>query len=79
MAVGVEARGAAWSASAPTKLFEGRYVTASGSAARMYDVSPDGERFVMVKQAADSGAASPQIVIVQNWHEELKRLVPTTR
>jgi hypothetical protein len=42
----------------------------------MYDVSADG-RFLMIKNtAADRTAAPPTIVVVQNWHEELKRLVP---
>jgi Tol biopolymer transport system component len=45
---------------------------------RNYDVSPDGERF-LVPQAATSadGVGAPDIVIVQNWFEELQRLVPT--
>ncbi len=38
-----------------------------------YDVSPDGERFVMVKDDSASG----RINVVLNWLEELKRLVPT--
>jgi serine/threonine-protein kinase len=45
---------------------------------RDYDVSPDGQRF-LVTMAGTGGddAAPPDIVIVQNWFEELKRLVPT--
>jgi len=46
---------------------------------RMYDVSTDGRRFLMIKQAPTTGerAAAPvQLVVVQNWTEELKRLVP---
>ena len=46
---------------------------------RMYDVSSDGRRFLMIKQAPTTGerAAAPvQLVVVQNWLEELKRLVP---
>ncbi len=40
-------------------------------------MSLDGQRFLMIKNAAaEGGEASPQIIIVQNWHEELKRLVP---
>ena len=38
-----------------------------------YDVSPDGARFVMVKDDSASG----RINVVLNWNEELKRLVPT--
>ncbi len=46
---------------------------------RDYDITPDGERLVMAFPAdrLDGGeAARPQIVIVQNWFEELRRLVP---
>jgi hypothetical protein len=42
-----------------------------------HDVGPDG-RFVTVLTGAQANGAAPanQIVIVQNWFEELKRLVP---
>ncbi len=46
---------------------------------RDYDMSPDGERLVMVFPAdqPDSGEpARPQINIVLNWFEELKERVP---
>ena len=61
-----------------TKLFDGRYVTITPGG-RNYDVSPDGQRFLMIKQGSrsDQTAAPPSIVVVQNWFEELKRLVPT--
>jgi hypothetical protein len=43
-----------------------------------YDVSPDGQRFLMIKApATDAGAAPPALIVVQHWDEELKRLVPT--
>lgn len=47
-------------------------------AARQWDLAPDGERFVMVNPGdfAASGASQPLIVVVLNWFEELKRLVP---
>jgi Tol biopolymer transport system component len=43
-----------------------------------YDVAADG-RFLMIQPTAMSGAAPApgEIVVVQNWNEELKRLVPT--
>jgi serine/threonine protein kinase len=77
--VRVEPRGATWSAGAPTKLFEGRYTTTGTNPGRMYDVSSDGQRFLVIKPAANdrTAAAPPSIVVVQNWFEELKRLVPT--
>jgi hypothetical protein len=41
-----------------------------------YDLSPNG--FVVIRNEGDgSGAdAAPTIELVQNWSEELKRLVP---
>ena len=50
MRVGVTG-GPTWSATAPTKLFEGRYGAAAFHSGRTYDVSPDGRRFLMVKRA----------------------------
>jgi len=43
-----------------------------------YDVSPGGQRFVMVK-TAENTVTSSQINIVVNWFEELKRRVPNTK
>ena len=40
-----------------------------------YDVSPDGERFLMVLE--DRTPETMELVVVLNWFEELKRLVPT--
>ncbi len=37
---------------------------------REYDVSPDGQRFLMLERADPDGAA-PQINLVLNWFEEL--------
>jgi eukaryotic-like serine/threonine-protein kinase len=58
--------------SQPRQLFEQRYVFQNISLAN-YDVSPDGQRFVMVKDETGSG----RLNVVLNWTEELKRLVPT--
>jgi hypothetical protein len=54
-------------------------VATSGSAGRSYDISPDGQRFLMLTQGggADQTAAPPSLIVVQHWTEELKRLVPT--
>jgi serine/threonine-protein kinase len=60
----------------PKVLFRGQYVkgsTAVGAAG--YDVSLDGQRFLMVKPVGQGEAT--QINVVQNWFAELKRLVPT--
>lgn len=81
MSVRVE-RGPTWSAGTPTKVFEGRYFQGGGAAAgfgRTYDVSPDGHRFLMIKPGggSDQTAALARLVVVFNWFEEVKRLVPT--
>jgi serine/threonine-protein kinase len=63
----------------PRMLFQGPYAPTNTTQPN-YDVSPDGQRFLMVKPAEQT-ASSPltQIVVVQNWFEELKRLVPTEK
>ena len=49
----------------------------TGSPSRNYDVTADGQRFLMLREAGDAeGTSAPTIIVVQNWHEELKRLVP---
>lgn len=61
-----------------TKLFETRYFSAIN--ARSYDVSSDGQRFLMIKDmtAVDqtSTATPASIVVVLNWFEELKARLP---
>ena len=59
----------------PRILFEGRYELAPVAAAN-YAVSPDGQRFLMIKPPEQSSSSFTQIVVVQNWFEELKRRVP---
>jgi len=76
--VPVEVSGATWHAGTPTKLLEGRYYSGPGAGGRMYDVSSDGQRFLIIKApATDASAAPPALIVVQPWTEELKRLVPT--
>src|SRR5215472_11352219 len=60
----------------PRTLFIGQYQPSpSPVPSANYDVSPDGQRFLMIKAGAE-GAAT-QINVVQNWFEELKQKVPT--
>jgi len=62
-----------FSVGSPVVLFTGRY--AVGRAVVNYDISRDGQRFLMIKTAEAEEAA--QIHVVLNWFEELKLLVPT--
>ena len=76
MAVRVDARGSSWRAASPARVVEGPYLTIGGRSSRNYDVSADGKRFLLIKQAPVTQAAAPRIIVVQNWFEELKARVP---
>ena len=63
----------------PEVLFDGPYELDAGGGGNLqnYDVSPDGERFLMIKPvAAAEGAPTEQINVVLNWHQELLEHVP---
>jgi hypothetical protein len=63
------------------ELFRGSYFVApTGSPRAQFDVTRDGQRFLMLKPVAPDNRTSPmvpRIVVVQNWIEELKQRVPT--
>jgi hypothetical protein len=63
----------AFTSARPQLVFEGPYLT-DLFATSNYDISPDGQRFLMIKEDKQEAG---QIHVVQNWFEELKRLVPT--
>jgi Tol biopolymer transport system component len=60
-----------FSAGKPVVLFEGPWLSAPRTLPN-YDVSRDGQRFLMLKPA-DEDQGPQQIVVVQNWLEELKK------
>jgi hypothetical protein len=83
----VAERGPSWAATAPTlQVKEGGYLMSPlFRQGRTYDIAPDGQRFLMIKDGKgdmvsplDSGAAAAarNLIVVLNWTEELKRLVP---
>ena len=63
-------------AGAPEPVFESAdLMTAWG---RNYDVAPDGQRFLLtLNKGAPTSLPPAQMILVQHWFEELKRLVPT--
>ena len=63
----------AFTASRPRLMFTMR--TPNAPMRTGYDVSPDGQTFVMTDTGEDDRAAG-QVMLLQNWFEELKRLVP---
>ena len=73
MAVAIET-GSGFRAGNPARLFAGQYF--AGLLGRTYDVSPDGQRFLMIKDKTTSASSANRIVIVENFFEELKRRAP---
>jgi Tol biopolymer transport system component len=67
----------------PETLFRGPYSPLTSQDGHPWDISPDGKRFLMMKEAgstAKPAAEAPRkINIVVNWLEELKQRVPANR
>lgn len=61
----------------PEVLFESDAIIL-GTEARNYDLSADGTRFLMLKLVENQAgsALNRELIIVENWFEELKRLAP---
>jgi serine/threonine protein kinase len=59
--------------SPPRVLFEQRYAFGSAQTIPNYDVSPDGQRFLMVKDDSASG----RLNVILNWVTELQQRAPT--
>jgi hypothetical protein len=57
----------------PVLLFEGRYSFGTGISIPNYDVSADGQQFLMVQEDASVN----QLNVVLNWSAELERLAST--
>jgi len=61
------APGATWTASMPTRLFEATSYALGASdgrgafVSRSYDVSPDGRRFLMIKESSGADQAPPSL------------------
>ncbi len=60
----------------PAKMFDTKYAEPNPS--RHFDVSRDGQRFLMLKDspATDQNATPASMVVVEHWFEELKQRVP---
>ena len=74
VAVSLAAAGNELSASAPRVLFRGRYGAMSGR--RSYDVTSDGQRFLMVQALDPLPEPATELILVSNWFEELRHLKP---
>ena len=58
----------------PQMLFASPDLSSATSGGRSYDVSADGQRFVMTMPVGDGDeeSAPPSIRVVQNWYEEFR-------
>ena len=63
-----------FSVGAAHMLFEGQFRV--DGPFRGYDVRPDGQRFLMVRAVEQPPARITQMVLVQNWFQELKAKAP---
>jgi len=63
-----------FAAAKPKLLFEGHYETSIYAFEPNYDVSPDGQQFLMIKGSEQESAT--QLNVVLNWSDELRRLAP---
>ena len=57
----------------PRKLFDRPHIDWSASWSDGFDVTPDGERFLMLKPVADESTEQPVLVVVQNWFAEFSQ------
>ena len=73
MSVVVTATSSGFSAGVPTQRFEGVY--GGTSPVRGWDVTPDGRRFVVTRPIDVPPQPPSQMILVQNFGEELKRRV----
>jgi hypothetical protein len=62
----------------PRLLFD-RPGYAPGSPSRSWDLSPDGRGFLMVKLERREPAPVTEMVIVENWFQELERMAPVQK
>lgn len=65
-----------FSSSTPRLLFKSDQFPRA-SPTRTWDISLDGQRFLMVKFGEQKTQPVTELILVQNWFEELKRLAPT--
>ena len=58
-------------------MLQGDYVLPTDAQfGRTFDIAPDGKRFLVIKGGGDDAPAPQSLVVIQNWDQELKRLVP---
>jgi Tol biopolymer transport system component len=65
------------SAGTPKPLFE--FAATGSQLVRIYDITPDGQRFLVREKRDASVPPVTEVTLVRNWFEELKRLSPAAK
>ena len=82
MVVAVETEGDSFGYGTTEQLFEGSFrggvygMIDTGFVYPDYDVTADGQRFVMFPGRSQRQNDSDHVTLITNWFDELKRLVP---
>jgi len=74
MAVSVSEKAGGLLIGPPRTLFSGRFLSAGQL--QNYDVTANGQRFLMVRTLDPAPEPQTELVLVENWFEELKARVP---
>ncbi len=75
MAVPIETE-PGFAAGNPTVAYDADISARNSEQGRTYDISPDGERFLIIRRVGSDEGSPAELILVQNWLEELKRLAP---
>jgi hypothetical protein len=84
MVASVESAGEALEVGKAREVFEGDFrggmfgINIAGYLFVDYDVTPDGQRFVMFP-GSDASAANTDVTMIFNWFEDLNRTLPPAR
>ena len=73
LTVSVNSRDSGWRAGAPQQFLDNRYFS-GGGVPRQYDVAPDGQRVLVLKQGSDQSA--PQVRVAQRARATSRRSRP---
>ena len=66
-------------AGTPTAMFDllPFYGPTGARIGMQWDIAPEGNRFLILSPSDRGEQQQSRMIVVLNWHEELKRLVPT--
>ncbi len=76
MSVAFDVSGSVWHPRTPARVFPAGFLWSEFAPAEAtgYDLARDARRFLVIKAPASSAAAPPDVLLIQNWSEELPAL-----